>query len=189
MLTWPSFSSQNGSDIPETITSRDAARFPIIASVTLFGLYLFFKVPVSFIITRSEWNRLKQSYTCTSGCRCFLKNTSTCCCRSTSLPWASWHCLTPWGRDVYWPNPNGSRDRKHPNVAFLLCASVLWCPESFQNRSQINSTSCSSLRAPENQKKVNLALLPITLPCFPDYRAENVLMLLFFCALRSSEGL
>lgn len=44
MLTWPWFSSQNGSDIPETITSRDAARFPIIASVTLFGLYLFFKV-------------------------------------------------------------------------------------------------------------------------------------------------
>ncbi|CAF94579.1 unnamed protein product, partial [Tetraodon nigroviridis] len=35
---------RNGSDIPETITSRDAARFPIIASVTLFGLYLFFKV-------------------------------------------------------------------------------------------------------------------------------------------------
>lgn len=45
MLTWP-FSPQNGSDIPETITSRDAARFPIIASITLFGLYLFFKVPV-----------------------------------------------------------------------------------------------------------------------------------------------
>uniref|UniRef100_A0A7N6AT93 Histocompatibility (minor) 13 n=1 Tax=Anabas testudineus TaxID=64144 RepID=A0A7N6AT93_ANATE len=32
------------SDMPETITSRDAARFPIIASCTLFGLYLFFKV-------------------------------------------------------------------------------------------------------------------------------------------------
>ncbi|XP_070696322.1 minor histocompatibility antigen H13 isoform X2 [Pempheris klunzingeri] len=30
--------------MPETITSRDAARFPIIASCTLFGLYLFFKV-------------------------------------------------------------------------------------------------------------------------------------------------
>ncbi|XP_003978629.1 minor histocompatibility antigen H13 isoform X4 [Takifugu rubripes] len=36
--------SKNASDIPETITSRDAARFPIIASCTLFGLYLFFKV-------------------------------------------------------------------------------------------------------------------------------------------------
>ncbi|XP_056898077.1 minor histocompatibility antigen H13 isoform X1 [Takifugu flavidus] len=35
---------RNASDIPETITSRDAARFPIIASCTLFGLYLFFKV-------------------------------------------------------------------------------------------------------------------------------------------------
>ncbi|XP_041655273.1 minor histocompatibility antigen H13 isoform X2 [Cheilinus undulatus] len=35
---------RNGSDMPETITSRDAARFPIIASCTLFGLYLFFKV-------------------------------------------------------------------------------------------------------------------------------------------------
>ncbi|XP_059836882.1 minor histocompatibility antigen H13 isoform X2 [Hypanus sabinus] len=30
--------------MPETITSRDAARFPIIASCTLFGLYLFFKI-------------------------------------------------------------------------------------------------------------------------------------------------
>ncbi|XP_042372926.1 minor histocompatibility antigen H13-like [Plectropomus leopardus] len=39
-----SLSSQNTSDMPETITSRDAARFPIIASCTLFGLYLFFKV-------------------------------------------------------------------------------------------------------------------------------------------------
>uniref|UniRef100_A0A1A8DZ17 Histocompatibility (Minor) 13 n=1 Tax=Nothobranchius kadleci TaxID=1051664 RepID=A0A1A8DZ17_NOTKA len=36
--------SKNSSDAPETITSRDAARFPIIASCTLFGLYLFFKV-------------------------------------------------------------------------------------------------------------------------------------------------
>ncbi|XP_026580409.1 minor histocompatibility antigen H13-like, partial [Pseudonaja textilis] len=29
--------------MPETITSRDAARFPIVASCTLLGLYLFFK--------------------------------------------------------------------------------------------------------------------------------------------------
>ncbi|XP_076874865.1 minor histocompatibility antigen H13 isoform X1 [Brachyhypopomus gauderio] len=36
--------SRNSSDMPETITSRDAARFPIIASCTLFGLYLFFKI-------------------------------------------------------------------------------------------------------------------------------------------------
>ncbi|XP_069033845.1 minor histocompatibility antigen H13 isoform X4 [Embiotoca jacksoni] len=36
--------SKNAADMPETITSRDAARFPIIASCTLFGLYLFFKV-------------------------------------------------------------------------------------------------------------------------------------------------
>uniref|UniRef100_A0A8C9T1N0 Histocompatibility (minor) 13 n=1 Tax=Scleropages formosus TaxID=113540 RepID=A0A8C9T1N0_SCLFO len=36
--------SKNSSDMPETITSRDAARFPIIASCTLFGLYLFFKI-------------------------------------------------------------------------------------------------------------------------------------------------
>ncbi|KAM8753874.1 minor histocompatibility antigen H13 isoform 2-T2 [Acanthopagrus schlegelii] len=36
--------SKNSSDMPETITGRDAARFPIIASCTLFGLYLFFKV-------------------------------------------------------------------------------------------------------------------------------------------------
>uniref|UniRef100_A0A8C5BJI8 Histocompatibility (minor) 13 n=1 Tax=Gadus morhua TaxID=8049 RepID=A0A8C5BJI8_GADMO len=35
---------RNSSDMPETITGRDAARFPIIASCTLFGLYLFFKV-------------------------------------------------------------------------------------------------------------------------------------------------
>lgn len=36
--------TKNSSEMPETITSRDAARFPIIASCTLFGLYLFFKV-------------------------------------------------------------------------------------------------------------------------------------------------
>ncbi|XP_068602252.1 minor histocompatibility antigen H13 isoform X2 [Brachionichthys hirsutus] len=36
--------SKNASEMPETITGRDAARFPIIASCTLFGLYLFFKV-------------------------------------------------------------------------------------------------------------------------------------------------
>ncbi|CAJ1084307.1 minor histocompatibility antigen H13 isoform X2 [Xyrichtys novacula] len=36
--------AKNASDMPETITGRDAARFPIIASCTLFGLYLFFKV-------------------------------------------------------------------------------------------------------------------------------------------------
>ncbi|MBV94493.1 Minor histocompatibility antigen H13, partial [Eschrichtius robustus] len=35
---------KNASDMPETITSRDAARFPIIASCTLLGLYLFFKL-------------------------------------------------------------------------------------------------------------------------------------------------
>uniref|UniRef100_A0A8C8ANP2 Uncharacterized protein n=1 Tax=Otus sunia TaxID=257818 RepID=A0A8C8ANP2_9STRI len=39
--------SKNSSEMPETITSRDAARFPIVASCTLLGLYLFFKV--------SEW--------------------------------------------------------------------------------------------------------------------------------------
>ncbi|KAG7472398.1 hypothetical protein MATL_G00108400 [Megalops atlanticus] len=38
------YESRNSSDMPETITSRDAARFPIIASCTLFGLYLFFKI-------------------------------------------------------------------------------------------------------------------------------------------------
>uniref|UniRef100_A0AAY4D5C6 Histocompatibility (minor) 13 n=1 Tax=Denticeps clupeoides TaxID=299321 RepID=A0AAY4D5C6_9TELE len=42
--------SKNSSDMPETITSRDAARFPIIASCTLFGLYLFFKVKRNEII-------------------------------------------------------------------------------------------------------------------------------------------
>ncbi|EDL86055.1 histocompatibility 13 (predicted), isoform CRA_e [Rattus norvegicus] len=35
---------KSSSDMPETITSRDAARFPIIASCTLLGLYLFFKL-------------------------------------------------------------------------------------------------------------------------------------------------
>ncbi|MEQ2218693.1 hypothetical protein XENOCAPTIV_006891, partial [Xenoophorus captivus] len=42
-------SSQNSADAPETITSRDAARFPIIASCTLFGLYLFFKVSLDSV--------------------------------------------------------------------------------------------------------------------------------------------
>ncbi|KAI5086450.1 minor histocompatibility antigen H13 isoform X1, partial [Silurus meridionalis] len=37
-------SSKSKANMPETITSRDAARFPIIASCTLFGLYLFFKI-------------------------------------------------------------------------------------------------------------------------------------------------
>ncbi|NXX73522.1 HM13 protein, partial [Urocolius indicus] len=36
--------SKNSSEMPETITSRDAARFPIVASCTLLGLYLFFKI-------------------------------------------------------------------------------------------------------------------------------------------------
>nr|BAC30202.1 unnamed protein product [Mus musculus] len=35
---------KSSSDMPETITGRDAARFPIIASCTLLGLYLFFKI-------------------------------------------------------------------------------------------------------------------------------------------------
>uniref|UniRef100_A0A803JKQ3 Histocompatibility minor 13 n=1 Tax=Xenopus tropicalis TaxID=8364 RepID=A0A803JKQ3_XENTR len=38
------YRGKNSSDMPETITSRDAARFPIIASCTLFGLYIFFKI-------------------------------------------------------------------------------------------------------------------------------------------------
>lgn len=50
----PFFFLQSSSDMPETITSRDAARFPIIASCTLLGLYLFFKVspccPGDFIL-------------------------------------------------------------------------------------------------------------------------------------------
>ncbi|MCJ8741308.1 hypothetical protein PDJAM_G00069150 [Pangasius djambal] len=43
--------SKNSSDMPETITSRDAARFPIIASCTLFGLYLFFKFDTKDLIS------------------------------------------------------------------------------------------------------------------------------------------
>lgn len=35
---------------------------------------------------------------CLFCCRCFLKSTSTCCCLSTSSAWASWLCLTPWGK-------------------------------------------------------------------------------------------
>uniref|UniRef100_A0A3Q2NQH9 Histocompatibility (minor) 13 n=1 Tax=Fundulus heteroclitus TaxID=8078 RepID=A0A3Q2NQH9_FUNHE len=42
--------SKNSADAPETITSRDAARFPIIASCTLFGLYLFFKVSLDSVV-------------------------------------------------------------------------------------------------------------------------------------------
>ncbi|KAG7224349.1 hypothetical protein INR49_004656 [Caranx melampygus] len=41
--------SKNATDMPETITSRDAARFPIIASCTLFGLPLMSRIfPASF---------------------------------------------------------------------------------------------------------------------------------------------
>lgn len=49
-----SFLSQNASDMPETITGRDAARFPIIASCTLFGLYLFFKVTRALLFSTSD---------------------------------------------------------------------------------------------------------------------------------------
>lgn len=40
--------------MPETITGRDAARFPIIASCTLFGLYLFFKVILNVLSPPAE---------------------------------------------------------------------------------------------------------------------------------------
>uniref|UniRef100_A0A8C1UDK4 Histocompatibility (minor) 13 n=1 Tax=Cyprinus carpio TaxID=7962 RepID=A0A8C1UDK4_CYPCA len=50
--------SKNASDMPETITSRDAARFPIIASCTLFGLYLFFKVTFSMT---NAWKKKKKA--------------------------------------------------------------------------------------------------------------------------------
>ncbi|KFR01893.1 Minor histocompatibility antigen H13, partial [Opisthocomus hoazin] len=43
---------QNSSEMPETITSRDAARFPIVASCTLLGLYLFFKVTALLCTSR-----------------------------------------------------------------------------------------------------------------------------------------
>ncbi|KAK7884741.1 hypothetical protein WMY93_027864 [Mugilogobius chulae] len=43
--------SKNGGEMPETITSRDAARFPIIASCTLFGLYLFFKEYINLLLS------------------------------------------------------------------------------------------------------------------------------------------
>lgn len=40
--------------MPETITSRDAARFPIVASCTLLGLYLFFKVSEQTVLMCHE---------------------------------------------------------------------------------------------------------------------------------------
>lgn len=35
---------QESGEQPESLSSKDAAMFPIIASATLFGLYLFFQV-------------------------------------------------------------------------------------------------------------------------------------------------
>ena len=40
-------SSQESGEKAETMTGRDAAMFPIIASCTLFGIYIFFKVTTS----------------------------------------------------------------------------------------------------------------------------------------------
>ena len=39
-------------EAPETMTRRDAAMFPIIASCALFGLYVFFQVPSLFICNK-----------------------------------------------------------------------------------------------------------------------------------------
>ena len=39
-------SLQKSGEQPESMTSKDAAMFPIIASCTLLGLYIFFKVSV-----------------------------------------------------------------------------------------------------------------------------------------------
>jgi len=35
---------QESGEQPESMSSKDAAMFPLIASATLFGLYLFFQV-------------------------------------------------------------------------------------------------------------------------------------------------
>lgn len=39
------FSQKNGHEAADRIKMRDAAMFPFYASIGLFGLYLFFKVP------------------------------------------------------------------------------------------------------------------------------------------------
>ncbi|XP_053103670.1 minor histocompatibility antigen H13 isoform X3 [Hemicordylus capensis] len=97
---------KNASDMPETITSRDAARFPIVASCTLLGLYLFFKIPfrqadqnlwrsvckmgaTSYIQNGSslQANGVQDRYS--------LKSTSTCCSPCISLSLGSLPFLTP----------------------------------------------------------------------------------------------
>ena len=45
--------SQKNGEKPESMTSKDAAMFPIIASCTLLGLYIFFKVSWLVQITDS----------------------------------------------------------------------------------------------------------------------------------------
>lgn len=50
--------------MPETITGRDAARFPIIASCTLFGLYLFFKVILDLLSPPAEATFIVQLHVC-----------------------------------------------------------------------------------------------------------------------------
>lgn len=45
-------SLQKSGEQPESMTSKDAAMFPIIASCTLLGLYIFFKVSVHAFVPR-----------------------------------------------------------------------------------------------------------------------------------------
>lgn len=142
-----SLSSQNASDMPETITSRDAARFPIIASCTLFGLYLFFKVTQGFLSPPAGASRreclderirhTRVNVGCVFWCRCFLKSTSTCCCLSTSLAWASWLCLTLWGNNTPLKNPFNCVKVDDLHFVLFLFLSPLMSrifPDSFPNK-------------------------------------------------------
>jgi len=44
--------SQESGEKPETMSHKDAAMFPIIASAALFGLYIFFQVGVIIILNK-----------------------------------------------------------------------------------------------------------------------------------------
>ena len=58
-------SLQKSGEQPESMTSKDAAMFPIIASCTLLGLYIFFKVSVRVLFCTKK--SLKKKHTLWGG--------------------------------------------------------------------------------------------------------------------------
>ena len=158
--------SQNGADMPETITSRDAARFPIIASCTLFGLYLFFKVigvsPAHLqgpdvCLDPPNWSRVSTQVFSQEYINMLLSIyffALGVLALSHTMRWSYTHSYTHVRCEIFEPNSLCWLLYWRFELPVCLCPSVRWCPESFQHRYQTNSSSCSSLRAPGSPKRV-----------------------------------